>query len=308
MGRTINPDRAHVDSSYNLMFCDFSWMEEEKTPHYTLSRSLVDDEYTRLARLKTDYLLSGLRPATPLATSETSDGGLWFDENTTTLHLPEKYELSDDEMLHCIELTDTLTRQAVLKKTPDMITQQWAMEIATDWAKKLFGMDVSGLKAFVSLEDGTFWGSDDGPAALWRVRFGPEDMLVREIGGDYAYDCCEFQINAADGALDYAYRNDGHENKPSDRDIKQVKVDLKKKAVETVRTLFEDGKKPKKAFINVYGYASDDDNFNLDESKITNISYVVSMSGGVDYELEFTTADQSLISCRYWPDGCKDMG
>jgi hypothetical protein len=303
------PDhRALIDSSYNLMYWDFSWMKGDKTPQYTLSRSLVDDEYTRLARLKTDYLLSGLRPATPLATSETTDGGLWFDENTTTLHLPEKYELSDDEMLHYIELTDTLTRQAVLKKTPDMITQQRAMEIATSWAKKLFGMDVSGLKAFVSLEDGTFWGSDDGPAALWRVRFGPEDMLVRENGGDYAYDRCEFQIDAAGGALDYAYRNDGHEYKPSDRDIKQVKADLKKKAIEIVQMLFEGSRKPKKAVINVCGYATDDDNFNLDESKITNISYVVSMSGGVDYELEFTTADQSLISCRYWPDGCKDMG
>ena len=301
------PDhRARIDSSYNLMYWDFTWMKGDKTPQYTLSRSLCDDEYTRLARLRTDYLLNGLRPVTPLNTSEPSDGGLWFDENTTTLHLPEKYELTDDEMLHYIELTDTLTRQAVLKKTPDMITQQQAVEIAVDWAGKLFGMDVSGLKAFATLEDGSAF---DGPGALWRVRFGPEDMLIREIGGDYAYDRCEFQIDASGGALDYAYRGAGiGQAAPSDGDVKQVKADLKRKAIETVQALFEGGRKPKKAVINAYGYVSDEDNFNQDGSKSASISYVVTMPGGVEYELEFTTADQALISYRYWPDGCQDMG
>jgi hypothetical protein len=301
-------DRARIDSGYNLMYWDFSWMKGDQTPQYTRSRSLCDDEYIRLARLKTDYLLSGLRPATPLATSETPDGGLWFDENTTTLHLPEKYELTDDEMLRYIELTDTLTRQAVLKKTPDMITQQRAVEIAKDWAGKLFGMDVGGLEAFVSLEDGTFWGGDS-PEALWRVRFGPEDMLVRELGGDYAYDRCEFQINAADGLLDYAYRGAGSgQAAPKDKTVKQVKVDLKRKAIETVQALFEGGRKPKKAVINAYNYVEAKDEYNEDVDMMAQISYVVSMPNGVEHELEFTTAGYALISYRYWPDGCKDMG
>lgn len=301
-----NADGANVDGSFNRMYRDFSWMEKERTQQYTLSRGLCDNELPRYMRLKTDYMLSGLRPTTPLATSETPDGGLWFDESTATLHLPMRYELMDDEMLRYIELTDTLTRQALLLKTPDMIPQQKAVEIAKDWAEKLFGMDVSGLSAFATLEDGSLF---DGPGALWRVRFGPEDMLVREIGNDYSYEGCEFQINAADGALDFAYLSRGSgQVVPSNKGIKQVKADLKRKAIETVQALFEGGRKPKKAVINVCGYATDDDNFNLDESKITSISYVVSMSGGVEYELEFTTADYALFSYRYWPDGCKDMG
>lgn len=301
-----NANGAYIDSGYNLMYRDFSWMKEEKTPQYALSRSLCDSEWRRYMRLKTDYLLTGLRPSTPLCTSETPDGGLWFDESTATLHLPMQYELTDDEMLHYIELTDTLTRQALLRKTPDMIPQQKAVEIAKDWAEKLFGMDVRSLPAFATLEDGSVF---DGPGALWRVRFGPEDMLVREIGSDYSYEGCEFQINAADGALDFAYLSRGSgQAVPPDKDIKQVKADLKRIAIKTVQALFEGGRKPKKAVINVCGYATDDDNFNLDESKITSISYVVSMSGGVEYELEFTTADYALFSYRYWPDGCKDMG
>ncbi len=310
-----NPDRSQVDSSYNLMFRDFSWMKEEKDPHYTLSRSFNDDEYTRLARLRTDYLLSGLRPSTPLNTSEPPDGGLWFDEGAVTIHLPMLYELTDDEMLHYIELTDTLTRQALLKKTPDMITQQQATELAKDWAQKLFGMDVSSLRAFVALEGGSAYEDEtpalksDEPEALWRVRFGPEDMLVRENGGDYDYARCEVQIDAASGALNYAYRGDGRkEYEPSKKYIRQVKADLKKKAMDTVQTLFEDGRKPKKAVINTYGYDSDEHAFIQDGSGCTSISYVVSMSGGVEYELEFITVDQSLISYRFWPNGCENMG
>ncbi len=300
--------RARVDSSYNLMYWDFSWMKEEKTPQYTLSRSLNDDEYARLARLKTDYLLSGLRPSTSLNTSEPSDGSLWFDEGIATIHLPMQYEMSDDEMLHYIELTDTLTRQAVLKKSPDMIPQQQAVEIAKDWAEKLFCMDVSGLSAFATLEDGSIFDSDD-PGALWRIRFGPEDMLVRENGGDYAYESCELQIGAADSVLDYAYRGAGSgQAAPSDKSIKQVKADLREKAIDIVQTLFEDGRKPKKAFINTYGYASSGHDFNQDGSGASSISYVISMSGGVEYELEFATADYALVSYRYWPDGCENMG
>ena len=303
-----NADGAYIDGDYNNMYRDFSWMKGEKTPQYTLSRSLCEDEYTRLARLKTDYLLGGLRPLTPLATSETPDDGLWFDEGAATLHLPGKYELTDDEMLHYIELTDTLTRQAVLKKTPDMITQQQAVEIAKDWASKLFGMDMSGLKAFVSLEEGTFWGSDSS-GALWRVRFGPGDMLVRENGGDYAYDRCELQIDASVGALDYAYHSDGSKQTArSDGNIRRVEADLKQKAMNIVQTLFEDGRKPKRVSINAYGYASAEHEFNADGSGSASISYVVSMPNGVEYELDFATADRALISYRYWPDGCEDMG
>ncbi len=302
-----NADGANVDSSYYLMFRDFSWMKEEKTPQYTLSRSLCEDEYARLAWLRTDYMLSGIRPMMPLSTSEPSDGGLWFDEGAATIHLPMQYELTDDEMLHYIGLTDTLTRQALLQKAPDMITQQKAVEAAKEWTTKLFGWDVSGLSAFATLEDGAIF-ENDGPRALWRVQFGPEDMLVREIDGD-SYEGCALQINAEDGVLESAYRNIPNDLAlPEGKTVKQVKADLKRKAIETVQALFEGGRKPKKAVINARCYLSDDDNFNQGESKITSISYVVSMSGGVEHELEFAAADYALISYRYWPDGCKDMG
>ncbi len=301
---------SELDEAFESVYRQFSWMQPQQNPHYSTTRSLTDGEFLNLSRLKTEYLLSGLRPSTPLLTAETPDGGLWLDAHTNTIHLPMRYALTDEEMLHYIELVDSLTRQTLLKKVPDMITQQQAEWIAGDWANKLFGLNTDELSVFTELYDEDFLGKSSAQP-VWRVRIGPEDMLVRLQNADYEFDGCELLLDGRDGTLTSASRLRYASTDTSAREgksAKQVQSDLKNKAIQTVRDLFADGSKPSKAVISGYNFVETKDSYDADVNMMHSISYVVSMPGGVDYQLDFTTGDYALISYRYWPDGCKDRG
>lgn len=299
---------SELDVAFEDVYWQFNWMEPQKNAYYSTTRSLTGNEFLNQSRLKTEYLLSGLRPGTPLAISETPDGKLWMDEQNT-IHLPMQYELTDDEMLNYIELVDSLTRRAVLHEVPDMITQQQAEQLARDWAKKLFDMDTGELFVFTGLYDDDFFGGSNGQP-VWRVKIGPEDMLICQQRAGDTFDGYEIILNVRDGTLDSASRfhHNGNVGVRMDRTIQEVKSDLEKKAVGITMTLFEGGKKPEKTVINTYSFVEAKNSCNEDVDMMHEISYVVSMPDGVDHELNFTTYDYALTYYRYWPDGCRNMG
>lgn len=115
-------------------------------------------------------------------------------------------------------------------------------------------------------------------------------------------------LDAVDGTLNYASRSQASHQSPPDKTAAQVEAELQDRAIDTVMTLFTEGRQPEKAAISGYSFWNRKDSYDIDADMKYLISYVVSMPDGVDYQLDFTTGDGALVSYRYWPDGCEVMG
>lgn len=291
-----------------LMYLDYLWAQpNDHDPLLCVNRTLSPEEEARYATVISNYRFKGLRPAAQLPISEPAEDALWYDAENRMLHLPKRYQLTDDELMLHYELNESLMAQAV-RAQGELIPEAAAIQKASEWAKAVLEMDVSELAVYAMLRDDNYFsGSEIVP--VWWVIFGPEDMMLR---GEDRFDGADVTLSALDGSFVSTYRYATvSENKVLDAQIiEQKESEWKRQAVELTERLFADGRKVKGVTYSGRGgdYAADAKAGDVLKEDMSYTTWVVSLEGGADVQIDIRSRDGAVVMARYWPDGCKDMG
>ncbi|UQZ32820.1 hypothetical protein C2I18_04150 [Paenibacillus sp. PK3_47] len=141
-----------------------------------IGREMTGQDINRRRVLEDKFVYDGLRPGKQLPLKP-GQGALYLDLETNTYYYPER-SWTDEELLQLIDWSYRLNyisskRNITAPPSPQKSGKAEAVALAADSVRKLFGSDVSKLKASAVLAEP---GTDKSP--LWMVQFAPYKSLT----------------------------------------------------------------------------------------------------------------------------------